>query len=266
MTTLQITQVDAFSDRPFAGNPAGVCLDGEGLNDQLMQSIAAEMNLAETAFARQLAEGLWTLRWFTPTTEVDLCGHATLATAHVIWETAREPRGAGLTFQSRSGKLLATQDGDAIVLDFPSQPVEAQEATAELLAALGIEKPRFAGRNASDWLIELDNEGQVRTISPNMGLLAKVDARGVIVTAVARPGNADFVSRYFAPAFGIPEDPVTGSAHCALAPYWMERLRKLEMTGHQLSARGGIVGVTVDGERVRLRGQACTVLRGELTF
>jgi PhzF family phenazine biosynthesis protein len=257
--------VDAFTDRPFAGNPAGVCLLSEDREDAWMQNIAREMNLSETAFLRR-REGHWDLRWFTPAVEVDLCGHATLASAHVLWEAGHGRPGQVLAFQTRSGRLTAAQRDGAIELDFPAEPASAAPASQELLAALGVSAPRFVGLNRFDYLIELADESSVRALRPDFGRLraASRDARGVIVTARSVHAAQDFVSRFFAPAVGIDEDPVTGSAHCCLGPFWAERLGKKELTGYQASARGGTVRVRVEGPRVGLGGRAMTIARGEL--
>jgi predicted PhzF superfamily epimerase YddE/YHI9 len=253
--------VDAFADRPFAGNPAGVCpLDGPWPADVWMQSVAMEMNQAETAFVRPDGDG-WGLRWFTPRVEVDLCGHATLAAAHVLWTTGRAD--GGLRFRTRSGMLTAARRADGIELDFPAEPA-SPAADDEVLAALGVPAARFVGRNRFDVLVELPSEAAVRAVAPDFRALATVPARGVIVTARSDDGRYDFVSRFFAPACGIDEDPVTGSAHCCLADYWGRALEKDEMVGYQASARGGVVRVRRAGDRVKLIGTAVTVLEGKL--
>src|SRR5215470_13665145 len=238
-----IYHVDAFTDRPFAGNPAGVCLLEEDREAVWMQNIAREMNLSETAFLRR-RDGYWDLRWFTPAVEVDLCGHATLASAHVLWEAGHANAKETLGFETRSGRLSAGRRGDLIELDFPSESASEVAPPQGLLSALGIASPRFVGRNRFDYLIEVEDETAVRSLSPDFPRLAAAGngARGVIVTSRGR-GGPDFVSRFFAPAAGIDEDPVTGSAHCCLAPFWGDRLGKREMTGYQVSARGGTVHV-----------------------
>ena len=257
-----IIQVDAFTDRPFAGNPAGVCvLDGPA-GAEWMQHVAREMNLAETAFLYRRADA-YHLRWFTPAIEVDLCGHATLASAHVLWTEGHLAPGDQARFQTLSGLLTADQRGDWIELDFPAEPASAAAPPAALIAALGVE-PVNVGRNRMDVIVEVATEEEVRAAQPDMSLLATVPTRGVIVTSRSASPDYDFVSRFFAPAAGIPEDPVTGSAHCCLGPYWAERLGKDELVGYQASARGGIVRVRLAGDRVKLRGQAVTVIRGEL--
>jgi PhzF family phenazine biosynthesis protein len=260
---LTIYQVDAFTDRPFAGNPAGVCVLPAARDAAWMQAVAGEMNLSETAFLVPRGDD-FDLRWFTPAVEVDLCGHATLASAHVLWETGRLAPAAVARFHTRSGLLTATRGGDRIELDFPAKRVTPADPPPDLLRALGAE-PRFVGSNRMDFLVELDAERTVRDLAPDLTLLGQVPCRGVIATARADAGTAaDFVSRFFAPQSGVPEDPVTGSAHCALGPYWRERLGKDELAGHQVSKRGGVVAVRCAGERVILGGRAVTVLRCEL--
>jgi|SRR5579884_2766351 len=256
-----IVQVDAFTDRPFAGNPAGVCVLSAPADAAWMQQVAREMNLAETAFLSPEADG-FSLRWFTPTVEVDLCGHATLASAHVLWSDGHLPAEAQARFRTLSGLLTADRRGDWIELDFPAEPPSVVEPPANLVAALGIE-PINVGRNRLDFIVEVASEPVVRGLHPDLGLLATVPTRGVIVTSRADTADADFVSRFFAPAVGVPEDPVTGSAHCCLGPYWAARLGKDELVGYQASARGGTVRVRLAGDRVKLLGQAVTVIRGE---
>jgi PhzF family phenazine biosynthesis protein len=260
-----IFHVDAFTDRPFAGNPAAVCFLAQERPDGWLQNIAREMNLAETAFLRGSQEH-WSLRWFTPSTEVDLCGHATLASAHVLWETNRCAPGTTLLFETRSGRLTASRRGTLIELDFPAEPASASPAPPELLEALGIRAPRFAGHNRLDYLIEVDDEAAVRALDPDFRRLkaAGAGSRGVIVTAKSERNEYDFVSRFFAPAAGIDEDPVTGSAHCCLGPFWAARLEKTDLSGYQASARGGSVAVRVAGSRVFLGGHAVTVAGGKL--
>jgi PhzF family phenazine biosynthesis protein len=272
--SMPLFHVDAFTDRAFAGNPAAVCLLSEGAepDERWHQSVAAEMNLSETAFLRP-REGHWDLRWFTPAAEVDLCGHATLASAHVLWQAGYAKPGTAIEFQTRSGRLSARHDAEAgsggmIQLDFPAERAEACAPEGGVLDALGKVPFRFFGRNRMDYLVELEDEAQVRNLRPDFAKLRDVcgTARGAIVTAKAAKASAgyDFVSRYFAPAFGIDEDPVTGSAHCCLGPYWGERLGRTELTGFQASPRGGVVGVRLRDSRVELRGRAVTVARGEL--
>jgi len=254
--------VDAFTDRPFAGNPAAVSLLKGWPDDAWMQSVAAEMNLSETAFVWKREDGVWPLRWFTPAVEVDLCGHATLATAHILFENGLAKPGTTIRFDTRSGLLTAIQKGDEIELDFPAKPALATAPPVGLIEALGV-TPRFIGRNQFDYLVEVDSEAELRAAKPNFQQLAAVECRGVILTAVGTTGP-DFVSRFFAPASGVNEDPVTGSAHCALAVYWGEKLGKSTLIGYQASARGGVVRVTRMGDRVKLGGRAITKLRGEL--
>ncbi|MGO9922376.1 MAG: PhzF family phenazine biosynthesis protein [Isosphaeraceae bacterium] len=265
---LRISLVDAFTDRRFAGNPAAVCVLTEPADDRWMQNVAAEMNLSETAFVRRLEAGSkFSLRWFTPSVEVDLCGHATLATAHVLWEDGHLPTDEAAFFETRSGLLTAEPTPHGIALDFPSEPVQNELGAGperELLNA-AIDCPiRFAGRNRFDLLVELETEAQVRAVKPDIRQLERLPVRGVIVTSRGDANEFDFVSRFFAPRVGVDEDPVCGSAHCCLGPYWAERLNRRELVGHQVSCRGGIVRVRVDGARVALIGQAVTVLRGEL--
>jgi PhzF family phenazine biosynthesis protein len=261
-----IFHVDAFTDRPFAGNPAAVCFLDKDCPDTWLQNIAREMNLAETAFLRPHGPN-WSLRWFTPSVEVDLCGHATLASAHVVWESGRDASDATLRFDTRSGLLSAARRGDFIELDFPAEPAEPSPAPPGLLDALGIAAPRFAGRNRLDYLIEVSSEREVRSLEPDFRRLGAACAgtRGVIVTAACETADFDFVSRFFAPAAGIDEDPVTGSAHCCLGPFWSARLGKKELLGYQASSRGGTVAVRMNGSRVMLGGRAVTVARGSLS-
>ena len=261
--TLHITQVDSFTNRPFAGNPAGVCILPKAATEQWMRDIAREMNLAETAFLVPQRDG-YDLRWFTPTVEVDLCGHATLASAHVLWEDGHLKPNVQARFHTKSGLLTADRREPWIELDFPATPAAPAQAPPGLDAALGA-KPQFVGRSKFDYLVELQDEATVRRLDPDLGAIGRVPARGVIVTARADKGKYDFVSRFFAPQSGVPEDPVTGSAHCALAPYWSAKLGKKELMAFQASARGGEIRLRLEGDRVRLGGQAVTVLRGELT-
>jgi len=260
--SLPLLQVDAFTDTPFAGNPAAVCLLDAPREDGWLQAVGAEMNLPETAFVRPLADG-FELRWFTPSVEVALCGHATLAAAHVLWETKRLAPDAVARFHTKSGVLTAARRAGWIELDFPAEPAGAEEAPAALTGSLGA-AAKWTGRNRFDWLVEVESAAVVRGLAPDLARLATVQTRGVIVTALADDGRADFVSRFFAPRAGIPEDPVTGSAHCCLGPYWAPRLGRAELMGYQASPRGGLVRVRLAGDRVILGGHAVTVLRGEL--
>ena len=259
--TLSITQIDAFTAKPFAGNPAAVCVLPEAREAAWMQAVAREMNLSETAFLVRQADG-FQLRWFTPSVEVDLCGHATVASAHALWEEGHLTPGEQARFYTRSGLLTAERkSGNWIELDFPAKPEEPAAAPEGLVEGLGV-SPKYVGRNAFDYIVELDSEEAVRTLQPNFALLGKIPVRGVIVTS--RAADYDFISRFFAPASGINEDPVTGSAHCCLGPFWRSRLNKTEFVAYQASARGGVVRVRLEGDRVRLGGQAVTVFRAAL--
>tara|TARA_A100001037_G_scaffold300757_1_gene328910 strand:- start:194 stop:1000 length:807 start_codon:yes stop_codon:yes gene_type:complete len=257
-----ITQVDAFTSERFGGNPAAICLLAEPAPDAWMQALAREMNLSETAFLVPRPDG-FDLRWFTPNVEVALCGHATLASAHVLWEDAHLKVDETARFHTQSGVLMARKVDDWIELDFPAEPARSVEAPAGLAAALGVE-PRWVGQNRFDYLVELASETDVRAVAPDFGALKAQQVRGVMVTSQSGAAGIDFVSRFFAPGTGIDEDPVTGSAHCCLGPFWSERLGTRHLVARQLSERGGLVRVDVDGERVRLAGQATTVFRAEL--
>ena len=264
--SIELVQVDAFTDEPFSGNPAAVCLLRETPHAAWMQQVAAEMSLSETAFVCSRADGGFDLRWFTPITEVDLCGHATLASAHALWESGRLELSSEARFYTRSGVLTAWRREAWIEMDFPAQLELSVEPPAALVDALGV-TPTYVGKNRTDYLVELGSEREVREIAPSFQRLAELPVRGVIVTAVGTPAASrryDFVSRFFAPGVGITEDPVTGSAHCCLGPFWRGRLGRDRLTGFQASARGGIVRLRVDGGRVRLSGQAVTVMRAEL--
>lgn len=256
--------VDAFTSRPFTGNPAGVCILDKPANEKWMQNVAAEMKHAETAFVSPAKEG-FDLRWFTPTTEVDLCGHATLASAHILWESDRLRADQAAVFQTRSGTLTCTRHGYGIQMDFPAEPADPNRPVDReaILAALGFPGEIIGAKaNRMDVLVELPSERAVRELKPDLERLAKVDARGVIVTAASDSEDYDFVSRFFAPAAGVPEDSVTGSAHCCLGPFWAEKLGKLDLMAFQCSQRGGTVRIGVRGDRVLLQGHAITVLRG----
>ena len=258
-----IFQVDAFTDTPYTGNPAGVCPLPEPRDEAWMQKVAREMNLSETAFLYPQEDG-FCLRWFTPAVEVDLCGHATLAAAHTLWETGRLEPQVQARFYTRSGLLTADRYDDEIELEFPATPDEPVGRPPERLAqALGV-SPGYVGKSIFDYLVEVDSAETVRALNPDMTLLKSLDARGVIVTAPADMAEYDFVSRFFAPAVGIDEDPVTGSTHCCLGPFWSKKLGRDEFVAYQASSRGGKMRVRVLGERVRLGGKAVTVLRGEL--
>ncbi|MBO9997812.1 MAG: PhzF family phenazine biosynthesis protein [Cyanobacteria bacterium SID2] len=259
---MQLLQIDAFTDRPYSGNPAAVCVLDRPAETDWMQQVAAEMNLSETAFLLPESDG-FRLRWFTPTVEVDLCGHATLASAHALWELDRAKPTDTLRFHTRSGVLTATRDGDWIELDFPASPVVQVPKSIELIEALGV-SPVFVGESVLKYvLIEVETEAEVRQLQPDFVKLKLFPIHGVIVTS-ASDSEYDFISRFFAPMMGIDEDPVTGSAHCCLAPYWGRKLKKMQLVGYQASSRGGVVRVRRDGERVVLGGRAVTVLRGEL--
>jgi PhzF family phenazine biosynthesis protein len=259
---LTIIQVDAFTDTPFRGNPAAVCVLPAPRDEAWMQAVALEMNLSETAFLVPGEDG-YGLRWFTPAVEVALCGHATLASAHVLWEEGHLPRARQARFHTKSGLLTAARAGDWIELDFPAKPETATPAPPGLAEALGA-APKYVGKNQFDYLVELDAEETVRRLAPDHTALAKLPVRGVMVTGRATTAPYDFVSRFFAPGSGIAEDPVTGSAHCALGPFWAARLGRTELLAYQASPRGGVVRVRVAGDRVKLGGRAVTVLRGEL--
>lgn len=259
---LKIFQVDAFTDKPFAGNPAAVCVLPEPRDARWMQDVAKEMNLSETAFLHREGD-VYNLRWFTPAVEVDLCGHATLASAHVLWEAGYLNPDQPARFSTRSGLLTAERKGEWIELDFPPEREERVTAPSDLGRALGV-TPTYVGKNRFDYLVEVDSEETVRSLKPDFALLGEIPARGFIVTSLATTQGFDFVSRFFAPQAGINEDPVTGSAHCCLGPFWRTRLNKNEFVAYQASARGGVVHVRLSGDRVVLGGQAVTVLRGEL--
>ncbi len=258
----RIRQIDAFTDSPFSGNPAGVCILDAPADPGWMQNVAAEMNVSETAFLWP-EQGGFRLRWFTPSTEVDLCGHATLASAHALWESGTLPGDQKAIFYTKSGVLSAERDGEEIRLDFPSEPPEAQLKGSTFEAAIGTSAVN-AARNRFDVLVQLDSADAVRNLQPDLAAIQRMECRGMIVTALSDDPAYDFVSRFFAPASGIDEDPVTGSAHCFLGPYWAERLGKEALTGYQASRRGGVVRVELHGDRVRLGGQAVTVLDAEL--
>jgi PhzF family phenazine biosynthesis protein len=257
---LKLLQIDAFTSEAFRGNPAAVCLLDRERDAEWMQNVAAEMNLSETAFLLPNDDG-YSLRWFTPAVEVALCGHATLASAHALWEER------GLTsarFHTKSGELTAERRGDLIELDFPATLEQPSDAPEGLLESLGVDAPVYVGKNKFDYLVEVESEAIVRALDPDHARLRRIPVRGVIVTSRSSSSAIDFVSRFFAPGSGIDEDPVTGSAHCCLTPYWAAKLGKQEMVAYQASKRGGVVRVRLDGDRVKLAGNAVTVLRGEL--
>jgi PhzF family phenazine biosynthesis protein len=282
---IPVLVVDAFTTEPFRGNPAGVVLLEKPRDEEWMQAFAAEMKHAETAFLVP-EEGGFHLRWFTPVREVDLCGHATLASAHALWETGTLEPGHEARFRTRSGTLTARQTRDGIEMDFPAQPPQPVDDCESPVAGVDLvgqvvnkalsgavceaifkglgARGRYVGWNGSDYLVELDSEAAVRGLTPDFGALAPIGSRGIIATAASEDPAFDFVSRFFAPSFGVDEDPVTGSAHCALGPYWGAKLGKEELSGYQASPRGGTVRVVLRGERVGLIGRAVTVLRGTI--
>ncbi|MFK7846269.1 MAG: PhzF family phenazine biosynthesis protein [Rhodothermales bacterium] len=259
---MKIYQVDAFTDQLFSGNSAAVCMMSDEMDSSLMQQIAMEMNLAETAFLQKKDAG-FDLRWFTPAIEVDLCGHATLASAHVLWESGLLSKETTAEFYTRSGVLKATLAADGITLDFPAQPPEPIDAPRALIDSLNV-NPVYAGYNGTDYLLAVADEETVTSLTPDFRQMREVDMRGVIVTALSNNPNVDFMSRFFAPAAGINEDPVTGSAHCCLGPYWGGQLGKTTMQAYQASPRGGKLQVTLADDRVLLTGNAVTVLEGKL--
>ena len=260
---LKIFTVDAFTDKMFSGNPAAVCLLEKDLDDSVLQSIAAEMNLSETAFVKKTDNG-FSLRWFTPKTEVELCGHATLASAHILWqEGILKPDDEAAFHTVFKGKLTAKKTGDEIELNFPVNSPKPSDPNEELEIALNV-KPAYLSVTDNHYLVEFMSENDVRNVSPDFSLLSKLDKYGTIITAKAENKNYDFVSRFFAPMKGINEDPVTGSAHCVLAPYWSEKLNKKTLKAFQASERGGKLTVTMHGDRVLISGKAVTVLAGEL--
>jgi len=260
----RITVVDAFTHTAFAGNPAAVCVLTEPTTEAWMQSVAKEMKHSETAFCIPLKDGSFKLRWFTSEGEVRLCGHATLAAAHVLWEEGWLEHRKTARFSTLSGELTAAPLGRIIELDFPARPAAEVEGPAGLLDALGV-TASWIGRDLEDYIVLLADEATVGACDPNFDALHAVETRGVIITATATQDKVDFVSRFFAPRFGIDEDPVTGSAHCCLTPFWASRLDKSVMTARQLSARGGELEVELSGDRVKLRGTCVTILRGNLT-
>ena len=264
--SIRISQIDAFTSELFSGNPAAVCVLPASRSAQWMQQVACEMNLSETAFLLRRDDG-FALRWFTPTHEVDLCGHATLASAHVLWTEGHLPGDEPAVFHTKSGQLTARRHGDWIAMDFPAEPLAPVEEVPPVLeTALGV-SPAYIGRNRMDYAVLLESETAVRDLDPDLARLATIETRGVIVTAPSDEDEYDFVSRFFAPRVGVPEDPVTGSAHCALGPFWAERLGRIDLMGRQISARGGTVRMQMehaDADRILLMGPAVTVFQGEL--
>ena len=260
---MRIHQVDAFAERIFSGNPAGVCLLPSARDDRWMQNVASEMNLSETAFMVRHDDG-FNLRWFTPAKEVELCGHATLASAHILWETNVLQPAQAARFFTMSGLLTAARSTDLIQLNFPAEEPRDAVPPKELTDGLKV-KPKYVGMNRFDYIVEVESEEIVRALDPDFDVLKRIPARGMIVTSVSASPEYDFVSRYFAPAYGINEDPVTGSAHCCLGPYWKRRFKRDSFVAHQVSRRGGIVRVNVEGERVVLGGHAVTVFSAEMS-
>jgi PhzF family phenazine biosynthesis protein len=260
--TVPIYQVDAFTDKPFSGNPAAVCLLPQARETTWMQAVAKEMNLSETAFLLKQEDG-YNLRWFTPAVEVDLCGHATLASAHVLWETGILRREEQARFHTRSGLLTAVCKGREMELNFPAKNEEPAEAPGGLLEALKV-KAMYIGKSKFDYLVQVEAEETVRGLKPDFAILKNIPVRGVIVTSRAVSPGYDFISRFFAPAAGVNEDPVTGSAHCTLGPFWGRRLGKKEFLAYQASERGGTLRVRLAGDRVHLGGNATTIFRGEM--
>jgi PhzF family phenazine biosynthesis protein len=260
---LPIYTVDAFTDKPFSGNPAAVCILDNPLDESIMQKIAFEMNLSETAFLHRENDA-YRLRWFTPAVEVDLCGHATLASSHILWETSILKTNEPANFQTRSGLLTSVKNHDGIEMDFPLIEESEIKSPPELDKALGV-KPLYTGMTKWNYVVELDSENTVRSINPDFDLLQRLPAWGTIITAKASIPGYDFVSRFFAPEKGVKEDPVTGSAHCVLGPFWQKRLNKNIFKAYQASQRGGTVGVKVENNRVYLSGKAVTVLKATLS-
>lgn len=275
MKPQSIVTVDAFTSEPFRGNPAAVCVLDVPAHEPWMRAVAAEMNLAETAFLWRESDDAWRLRWFTPKVEVDLCGHATLAAAHVLWESGVCPQNTSIRFKTRSGMLIATRRGDWIELDFPTLSTDPCEPPQGLAEALNIissstrDAIRFVGRTPFDLFVEVESESMLRSLEPDFRGLKPLAPRGVIVTSrpndESRQRGFDFISRFFAPAAGIDEDPVTGSAHCALGAYWQAGLGKDSLLAYQASPRGGVVRLRVAGDRTILGGQAVTVLQATLS-
>ncbi|TVQ32042.1 MAG: PhzF family phenazine biosynthesis protein [Phycisphaeraceae bacterium] len=263
MPAIPIWQIDAFTARPFSGNPAAVCLLDAERDAPWMQSVAAEMNLSETAFVRRIDDG-FSLRWFTPGVEVDLCGHATLASAFALWSSGAAEEHEQIRFHTRSGVLTASRDGDIILLDFPTRPASPCDPPNGLLESLGLDSPHYVGATTEDRLLVVTDAPALRALRPDFRRLAGAAPHGVIVAAASDDPDFDFLSRFFAPAYGVDEDPVTGSAHCCLGPYWSERLGKSDMVARQISRRGGVVHLRARGDRVILGGRAVPVMRGEL--
>ena len=257
-----IVQVDAFTDTPFSGNPAAVCVLPSQVDEGWMQRVAAEMNLSETAFVVRQEDG-YGLRWFTPVSEVALCGHATLASAHVLWEKGHLDSDETVIFHTKSGVLTCEQKDEWIEMNFPISRESPAAPPDALVKGLGL-MPRYVGKNEFDYLVEADSEAAIRALAPDFQLLETIPMRGCIVTARSDDPEYDFISRFFAPGLGVNEDPVTGSAHCCLGPFWAKRLKKEELTAYQASTRGGVVRMRILGDRIVLSGKAVTVLQGDL--
>ncbi len=260
---IELFQIDSFTSVPFAGNPAAVCILKKDADETWMQNVAAEMNLSETAFVRRVDERNFLLRWFTPQVEVDLCGHATLASAHILWENDLVDEADAIYFDTRSGKLTCKNIAGKIEMNFPSNPATECHLDDDVVKALGV-KPIFTGKNTFDYIVEVASESEVTGADVNFDLLSRADVRGVILTSRSDKSEYDFVSRFFAPGAGVNEDPVTGSAHCCLGPYWAPKIGKDVLIGYQASKRGGFVDVQVADDRTFLRGKAVTVFRGNL--
>ena len=264
MMKTELYQVDSFTTEPFKGNPAGVCLLEQPASESWMQNLAMEMNLAETAFIYPESDG-FRLRWFTPITEVELCGHATLATAHILFETGKLKPNETARFYTKSGILTVKKNDDFLEMIFPATPASQCPEPENLSRALGNVNFLYCGKNDFDYLVELDSEDVIKSLKPDFELLKQITTRGIIVTSRSRSLEFDFVSRFFAPSLGIDEDPVTGSAHCTLGPYWVKKLSKSKFVAYQASSRGGIVQVELKGDRVLLRGRAVTIFSASLT-
>jgi len=256
-------QVDSFTERPYYGNPAAVVILDKAADEEWMARVAAEMNLSETAFLYSTGKNEYNLRWFTPAEEVDLCGHATLATAHILWEREFVNNSDDISFNTKSGKLICQNNNGLIAMDFPKEAPEESAVPEEVHKGLGV-KLLYTGKNRMDYLVEVESEEVLKNLEPDFNLLKRLDSRGVIVTAHSDNPDFDFVSRFFAPALLIDEDPVTGSAHCCLAPYWAKKLNKTEFKAMQVSKRQGVLQVKLKGNRVIISGNAVTVFEGRI--
>lgn len=262
---LDFYQVDSFTDKPYRGNPAAVIVMDGAADEEWMQNVAMEMNLSETSFLYSIGENNYNLRWFTPGVEADLCGHATLAAAHILWEKEFVKKSDSIKFQTKSGELSCKTAKGLIEMDFPEEVPWEISPPQDLLNGIGV-KPLFVGKNRMDYFVELVSETAVRELSPDFGLIKKIDTRGVIVTAKSDNPEFDFASRFFAPTCDVNEDPVTGSAHCALAPYWAKKFDKKELKAIQLSKRQGVLNLKVERHRVKISGSAVTVLEGRILY